>query len=192
MTVFLESPLSVKNKYSMSHPYCAYVATITDKDNVDKKYHDNHYGVPIHDDNELFCRLVMEINQAGLSWRTILMKEEGFRKAYHNFSIAKVAKYSHKDIDRLMGDASIIRNRLKINAAVNNAQKIKELQKNYGSFRNWLDMEAKELKHDKVAWVKLFKKNFTFVGGEIVGEFLMSIDMLPGSHGKECPRNKKR
>ncbi len=174
----------------MSHPYCAYVATIVDIHDVDKLYHDNHYGVPIYDDNELFCRLVMEINQAGLSWRTILVKEKGFRMAYHNFDIAKVAKYQEKDFDRLMSDASIIRNRLKIAAAIYNANQLRMIQKEFGSFRGWLDIQVKECGQDKVAWVKLFKKNFKFVGGEIVGEFLMSIGMLPGSHGKECVRYK--
>lgn len=172
----------------MSHPYCSYVATLTDKDDVDKQYHDHHYGIRIEDDNELFCRLVMEINQAGLSWRTILSKEKSFRKAYHNFTIAKVAGYTEKDFERLMGDAGIIRNRLKISAAIYNANQLRIIQKEFGSFRKWLDTQAKECGHDKVAWVKLFKKNFKFVGGEIVGEFLMSIGMLPGSHGKECVR----
>ncbi len=170
----------------MTHPYCVYVSTLTDIANVDKKYHDNHYGIRIEDDNELFCRLVMEINQAGLSWRTILMKEQGFRKAYHHFSIKKIAGYSEKDFERLMADASIIRNRLKINAAIHNAQQILQIQKEYGSFRVWLDMQAKELKQDKAAWLKLFKKQFKFVGGEIVGEFLMSISLLPGSHDPKC------
>ena len=170
----------------MTHPYCTYIANITDKSDVDKIYHDNHYGVPIRDDDELFCRLVMEINQAGLSWHTILVKEKNFRKAYHNFDIKKVSKYREKDFTRLMLDAGIIRNKLKINAAIYNAQRITELQKEFGSFRKWLDIQSKEMRQDKHAWVKLFKKNFKFVGGEIVGEFLMSIDMLPGSHGKEC------
>lgn len=175
----------------MSHPYCTYVATITDITDVDKMYHDCHYGVPIMGDNELFCRLVMEINQAGLSWHTILVKEQNFRKAYHNFDIKKVAKYSEKDFMRLMGDAGIIRNRLKINAAIYNAQKLVEIQKECGSFRKWLDVQAKECHQDKKLWLALFKKNFKFVGGEIVGEFLMSIAMLEGSHGKECGRYKK-
>ncbi len=170
----------------MAHPYCVYVSKLTDTTDVDKKYHDNHYGVRIEDDNELFCRLVMEINQAGLSWRTILMKEQGFRKAYHNFTIKKIAKYDEKDFKRLMMDASIIRNRLKINAAIYNAQQILHIQKEYGSFRTWLDVQAKELKHDKVVWLKLFKKQFKFVGGEIVGEFLMSINLLPGAHDATC------
>jgi DNA-3-methyladenine glycosylase I len=170
------------------HPYCAYVATIKEKDDVDKRYHDNHYGVPIKDDNELFCRLVMEINQAGLSWRTILIKEEGFRNAYHNFDVTKVANYKEKDISRLLSDTSIIRNRLKINAAIFNAQQLLVIQKEFGSFRKWLDIHKKELGSDKVGWLKLFKKHFKFVGGEIIGEFLMSINILPGSHGKQCFR----
>lgn len=175
----------------MSHPYCAYVAAITNPQDVDKLYHDTYYGVPIYDDNELFCRLVMEINQAGLSWRTILVKEKGFRKAYHNFVIKKVAKYSDEDFERLMNDVGIIRNRLKIKAAIHNAQQILNIQKEYGSFRKWIDLQVEECGHNKTAWLKIFKKNFTFVGGEIVGEFLMSIGMLPGSHGKECSQYKK-
>lgn len=168
--------------------YCTYVAAISDKEDVDKVYHDNHYGVAIKDDNELFGRLLMEINQAGLSWRTILLKEKGFRKAYHHFDIKKVAKYEEKDFQRLMNDASIIRNRLKISAAIYNAQQLLKIQKECVSFRSWLDVQAKEIKHDKQAWVKLFKKHFKFVGGEIVGEFLMSINLLSGAHDKECKR----
>ncbi len=170
------------------HPYCAYVATISDRHDVDKVYHDHHYGVAIDDDNELFGRLLMEINQAGLSWRTILMKEKDFRKAYHNFTIKKVAMYKEKDITRLMNDAGIIRNRLKINAAIYNAGQILSIQKEWGSFKTWLDFHKKECGDDKKAWLKLFKKHFTFVGGEIVGEFLMSIGVFSGSHGKECYR----
>lgn len=170
------------------HPYCVYVSNIQNTDDVDKLYHDNHYGVRIEDDNELFGRLLMEINQAGLSWRTILLKEEGFRKAYHYFDIKKVAKYGEKDFQRLMNDAGIIRNGLKINAAIHNAQELLKIQKEFVSFRLWLDTQAKEIKYDKQAWVKLFKKHFKFIGGEIVGEFLMSINLLPGAHGKECRR----
>ena len=173
--------------------YCAYVATITDDNDVDKIYHDKHYGVRIEDDDELFGRLLMEINQAGLSWRTILKKEYGFRVAYHNFSIAKVARYKEKDIARLLSDEGIIRNRLKVNAAIYNANQILQLQKEYTSFSSWLDIQAKELQHNKEKWVILFKKHFKFVGGEIVGEFLMSISLLPHAHHKNCKvyRQKK-
>jgi DNA-3-methyladenine glycosylase I len=170
------------------HPYCAYVSEIKDKSDVDKIYHDKHYGRTIEDDNELFGRLVMEINQAGLSWRTILRKEPGFRKAYRNFNIRKIARYKEKDIIRLLNDASIIRNRLKVDAAIHNAQAVEKLQKEYGSFRKWLNGTSRILGTDRAAWLKEFRKHFKFVGGEIVGEFLMSINLLPGAHGKECKR----
>jgi DNA-3-methyladenine glycosylase I len=153
-----------------------------------KKYHDNHYGFPIHDDNELFGRLVMEINQAGLSWETILKKEEGFRKAYHNFNIKKVAAYTEKDRERLLNDTGIIRNRLKVNAAIENAKTILQLQKEYGSFEKWLQQHHPKTKEE---WVKLFKKTFKFTGGEIVNEFLMSIGYLQGAHTEHCPIHKQ-
>ncbi|MGK6352985.1 DNA-3-methyladenine glycosylase I [Parapedobacter sp. DT-150] len=149
-----------------------------------KNYHDNHYGFPIHDDNELFGRLIMEINQAGLSWETILRKEDAFRKAYDHFDIAKVAAYTEVDRERLLADAGIIRNRLKVNAAIENAKVILQLQETYGSFEKWLEH------HHPMAlpeWMKLFKKTFKFTGGEIVNEFLMSTGYLPGAHAIDCP-----
>src|SRR6476646_8760628 len=102
-----------------------------EKKAIHSPYHNLQYGFPIEDDNELFCRLVLEINQAGLSWETILKKEAGFRKAYHNFNIKKVAAYKEADRARLMADAGIIRNRLKINAAIENAGTILKLQKEH-------------------------------------------------------------
>src|SRR5690606_41355241 len=115
--------------------YCDYIPTMQPEARraLHKNYHDHHYGFPIHDDNELFGRLILEINQAGLSWETILRKEEAFRKAYHNFDIAKVAAYTEIDRERLLSDAGIIRNRLKINAAIENAKAIVVLQTEYGS-----------------------------------------------------------
>jgi DNA-3-methyladenine glycosylase I len=157
-------------------------------DPVHAQYHNNEYGFPLNDDNELFARLVLEINQAGLSWTTILKKKDNFFKAYHNFNIKKVARYSEKDFARLMNDAGIIRNRLKINAAIENAKKILEIQKEYGSFKNWIDKHHPLTKEE---WVKVFKKNFRFTGGEIVNEFLMSTGYLPGAHKKECPVYKR-
>ncbi|HVY75257.1 MAG TPA: DNA-3-methyladenine glycosylase I [Puia sp.] len=151
-------------------------------------YHDRHYGFPIHDDNELFGRLIMEINQAGLSWETILKKEAGFRKAYRDFNIRKVAAFTEKDRERLMNDAGIIRNRLKINAAIENAQAILQLQKSHGSFEQWLESHHPKTKEE---WVKLFKKTFRFTGGEIVNEFLMSTGYLPGAHTADCVIYKK-
>lgn len=153
-----------------------------------KEYHDRYYGYPIHDDDELFCRLILEINQAGLSWETVLKKQKSFRKAYSNFNIKKVARYSAKDRKRLMADPGVIRNRLKIDAAIQNAKTIVALQEEYGSFRKWLDSHHPKSKEE---WVKLFKKTFRFTGGEIVNEFLMSIGHLPGAHSKECAVFKK-
>src|SRR6187200_891873 len=103
--------------------YCSAIETMDgDRKVLHKHYHDKFYGFPIRDDNELFGRLIMEINQAGLSWETILKKEAGFRKAYHNFDIRKVSAYGEKDRTRLLADPGIIRNRLKINAAIENAK----------------------------------------------------------------------
>lgn len=147
-------------------------------------YHDFHYGFPIHDDDELFGRLIMEINQAGLSWETILKKEAGFRKAYANFSIEKIANFTETDRERLLQDAGIIRNKLKVNAAIENAKTILNLQQAFGSFEKWL---AHHHPKTKAEWVKLFKRTFKFTGGEIVGEFLMSIGYLPGAHDVSCP-----
>jgi DNA-3-methyladenine glycosylase I len=164
--------------------YCNAILTMTgDRKALHQAYHNKLYGFPINDDNELFCRLVLEINQAGLSWETILKKELTFRKAYDNFDIQRVAAYTEADRERLMGDPGIIRNKLKINAAIENAKTIMDLQKHYGSFENWL--ESHDLK-SKEEWVKLFKKTFRFTGGEIVNEFLMSIGILPGAHTPDC------
>ena len=162
--------------------YCDYVKDLPE-DNVHRVYHDHHYGFPIDNDNELFGRLILEINQAGLSWETILKKQEGFRKAYDNFDIATIAAYGEDDFNRLMNDSSIIRNRLKINAAIHNAQIILGLQKEFGSFKNWIEAFYPAKKEE---WVKLFRKTFKFTGGEIVNEFLMSTGFLSGAHSSDC------
>jgi DNA-3-methyladenine glycosylase I len=165
--------------------YCFYIDTMQPEERkaLHKNYHDKHYGFPIHDDNELFGRLILEINQAGLSWETVLKKEASFRKAYSNFNIDKVAAYSEEDRERLLADAGIIRNRLKINAAIENAKTIVTLQKEFGSFEKWLEHHHPKTKDE---WVKLFKKTFRFTGGEIVNEFLMSIGYLHGAHSENC------
>lgn len=149
-----------------------------------QNYHDHHYGFRILDDNELFGRLLMEINQAGLSWETILKKEQNFRAAYDYFEIKRVAAYTEQDRERLLNDAGIIRNRLKINAAIENAKTILQIQEQFGSFLNWLDQQHPIPLEE---WVKLFKKTFKFTGGEIVNEFLMSTGYLPGAHDADCP-----
>src|SRR6195952_2520831 len=114
--------------------YCSAIENMSDdRKALHKAYHDKLYGFPINDDDELFCRLVLEINQAGLSWETILRKEASFRKAYDNFNIKKVAAYREVDRERLLADPGIIRNKLKVNAAIENAKTILQLQKEYGS-----------------------------------------------------------
>lgn len=169
--------------------YCTFVQSITaEKDFIHKNYHDHHYGFPIEDDDALFGRLILEINQAGLSWATILRKEENFQKAFHQYSIKKIARYGQRDIDRLLQDAGIIRNKLKVNAVIENAKTIQGMQKEFGSFKNWLDAHHPLTKEE---WTKLFKKNFKFTGGEIVNEFLMSTGYLPGAHDPDCPVGKK-
>ena len=147
-------------------------------------YHDREYGFPIADDDRLFERLVLEINQAGLSWLTILKKKQAFQAAFDGFEIGKVAAYGDAERHRLLADAGIIRNRLKVAAAIENAKRIQGLQASHGGFKGWLDAHHPL---DKSAWVKLFKNTFKFTGGEITGEFLMSTGYLPGAHDEECP-----
>jgi DNA-3-methyladenine glycosylase I len=167
--------------------YCEAIEHL-DKNNVHCIYHDTAYGFSIKDDNELFERLVLEINQAGLSWTTILNKQLNFKKAYHQFNIKKVASYKDADRRRLLNDVGIIRNRLKIDAAIHNANVILKLQKEFGSFNKWLDHQHPKTKQE---WVKLFKQTFKFTGGEIVNEFLVSTGYLPGSHIESCPVYKR-
>ena len=167
--------------------YCDYCKTHPE-DIFNKNYHDTQYGFPLKDDDLLFERLILEINQAGLSWITILKKAEHFRKSYHGFNIQRVAGYGEKDRARLLADAGIIRNRLKINAAIVNAQRILELKKEYGSFKAWLDAHHPRTKDE---WTKLFKSTFVFTGGEIVNEFLLSTGYLAGAHDEKCPVYRK-
>jgi DNA-3-methyladenine glycosylase I len=147
-------------------------------------YHDHEYGFPVREDAVLFERLILEINQAGLSWLTILKKRENFRQAFEGFQIEVVAAYGEAERQRLLNDAGIIRNRLKVDAAIANARRLVALCEEYGSFAAWLDHHHPLPKEE---WVKLFKKTFRFTGGEIVGEFLMSTGYLAGAHAVDCP-----
>ena len=163
--------------------YCDY-CTAHPEDTFNRAYHDTEYGFPLQDDNLLFERLILEINQAGLSWITILKKAENFRSAYSRFDVDSVALYDEADRARLLNDAGIIRNRLKVNAAIENARRIQGLLSEYGSFKGWLDRHHPQPLGN---WVKLFKRTFVFTGGEIVNEFLMSTGYLPGAHTPDCP-----
>ena len=164
--------------------YCEFAVT----DSLHKPYHDHEYGFAVSDDSALFERLILEINQAGLSWSTILKKRAAFRQAYGGFDIDAVAAYGEADRARLLGDAGIIRNRLKVNAAIENARRLIELRRRHGSFAEWLNQHHPLTKEE---WVKLFKLHFLFMGKEIVGEFLMSTGYLPGAHQRECPIYEK-
>lgn len=162
--------------------YCEFTKDL-EESNHHKIYHDQMYGFPIEDDNELFGRLILEINQAGLSWNTILLKQDNFRTAYDNFSIKKIAQYDEGKYNELMQNAGIIRNQLKIRAAIYNAQQIITLQEKYGSFKNWLDLQGDISLKD---WTKLFKSHFKFTGGLIIEEFLMSTGYIKGAHSINC------
>jgi DNA-3-methyladenine glycosylase I len=163
--------------------YCEYCRKLP-LDNIHRIYHDTKYGVKISDDNELFGRLILEINQAGLSWDIILKREEHFRRAFDNFNIDRIAQYTPSVIDQLMTNEGIIRHRKKIEAVVYNANQVIALRTEHGSFFAWL--ESIETKNTE-DWVKLFKKNFKFVGTEIVKEFLMSSGIIEGAHVDVCP-----
>ncbi len=163
--------------------YCEYCNSHPE-DSFNKDYHDARYGFPLDEDNLLFERLVFEINQAGLSWITILKKADNFRLAYSRFDINAIASYGESDCSRLLNDAGIIRNRLKVNAAIENAQRIQGLRNEHDSFKGWLDSHHPQSLEN---WTKLFKKTFVFTGGEIVREFLVSTGYLAGAHNRECP-----
>src|SRR5437763_973610 len=144
-------------------------------------YHDEEYGFPISGDDALFERLVLEINQAGLSWLTILKKREAFRRAFDGFEIDRVARYTSAKRERLLRDEGIIRNRLKVDAAIENAKRLRKLG---SSFAGWLAAHHPRQSNE---WVKLFKQTFVFTGGEITTSFLLSIGYLPGAHDETCP-----
>src|SRR6266851_503876 len=147
-------------------------------------YHDREYGFPAADEAVLFERLVLEINQAGLSWLTVLKKRAALRAAFADFAVDRVAGFGEAETLRLLGDPGIVRNRRKIEAVIANARRIQELRGSHGSFHRWL-----EAHHPRppAEWTGLFRQTFRFTGGLIVGEFLMSLGYLPGAHVPECP-----
>jgi DNA-3-methyladenine glycosylase I len=164
----------------MSAEYCR----VAPAHEFHEPYHGTEYGFPSRDDEVLFERLVLEINQAGLSWLTVLKKRAAFSAAFAGYDIDKVADFGARDVKRLMGDAGIIRNRLKVAAVIENARRLQAIRDSHGGFANWLDGHH-PLSKEK--WVKLFRDTFRFTGGEIVGEFLMSLGYLKGAHVPSCP-----
>lgn len=147
-------------------------------------YHDSEHGFPASHERALFERLCLEISQAGLSWEIVLKKREGMSAAFDGFDVDRVAAYGDADRERLRQDARVIRNRLKIDAIIDNARRICEMRDTHGGFAGWL---AAHHPLPKAEWVKLFRRTFRFTGGEIVNEFLMGIGYLPGAHREDCP-----
>jgi DNA-3-methyladenine glycosylase I len=163
--------------------YCEYLRDHPE-DTLNQNYHDNEYGFPLTEDTALLERLAHEINQAGLSWTLILKRKKAFHMAFEGFEVDIVAAYGEKEVARLLKDAGIIRNRMKVNAVIENARRIQNLRAEFGSFKGWLDAHHPLSLEE---WVKLFKKTFVFTGGEIVKEFLVSSGYLPGAHDHDCP-----
>lgn len=171
------------------------------------EYHDKEWGTPVHDDKMLFEFLVLESFQAGLSWLTILKKRENFRKAFANFDVKKVAKFDQKKFDALMQDAGIIRNRLKIEAAINNAQRFMEVQKEFGSFDKYVwsfvggkplvnklkslrDIQPRTEISDAMS-KDMGKRGFKFRGSTICYAFMQAVGMVD-DHLEDCWRRKRK
>jgi DNA-3-methyladenine glycosylase I len=151
---------------------------------VHAPYHDCEYGFPSRDESVLFERLVLEINQAGLSWLTILNKRAAFRAAFLGFEVDRVAGFAAGDVARLSADPGIVRNRQKIVAVIENARHIQALRRSHGSFAAWLDAHHPRSLEE---WTRLFRRTFRFTGTKIVEEFLLSLGYLPGAHDENCP-----
>jgi DNA-3-methyladenine glycosylase I len=169
-------------------------------------YHDQEWGVPLHDDRKLFEFLVLEVFQAGLSWRTVLYKRDNFRRAFARFDYNKVAKFGKRDVTRLLGDAGIIRNRAKVEAAVNNAQRLIEVRREFGTFAkymwSWVDgrpivhrmktlADYKPYTDEAVRWAKdLKKRGFKFLGPTVVYAHMQAVGMV-NDHTVDCFRYRQ-
>jgi DNA-3-methyladenine glycosylase I len=168
------------------------------------KYHDKEWGVPVYDDKKLFEFLILEGAQAGLSWITILRRREGYRKAFAGFDVKKVAKFTEKDVERLMNDPGIIRNRLKIQSAIKNAEAFMKVQKEFGSFSNyqWQFVGGKPIQNKRVRKIPattresdafskdLKKRGFSFVGSTIMYAHMQAVGMV-NDHLTKCFRHKE-
>ena len=147
-------------------------------------YHDEEYGFPVTDEAVLFERLALEINQAGLSWELMLKKRPSMRAAFDGFDVDRVAAYAEPEVERLLADPGVIRNRRKLVAVIENARRIQALRAEHGSFAGWLATCHPQPTDE---WAKLFRRTFLFTGPEVVREFLLSVGYLPGAHREDCP-----
>ncbi len=171
---------------------------VDEKSEIYTKYHDEEWGIPKHDDHELFELLILESFQAGLSWITILKKRENFRKAFDNFDIQKVANYNNEKIDELLSNTGIIRSKNKILSAINNAKIFMQIQKDFGSFANyiWSFTDNKVLKNttgkiitssslsDEIS-KDLKKRGMKYVGTVIIYSYLQAIGIID-DHDQNC------
>lgn len=169
-------------------------------------YHDEEWGVPVHDERALFEFLILETFQAGLSWKTVLHKRENFRKAFTNFNVQKVASFTEKDEQRLLNDAGIIRNKLKVKAAISNAKAFLKVAKEFGSFdkyiwdfvdhkpvdNKWISMSQipAKTKLSDVISADLKKRGFKFVGSTVVYAHMQATGMV-NDHTTDCFRYKE-
>jgi len=147
-------------------------------------HHDSEYGRFVDRDDVLLERMAMEINQAGLSWLLILKKRSAFYDAFEGFDPATVSRYGAREVERLLDDSRIIRNRCKIDAVIENARRISAIVESHGSLAAWIEVRHPLCLTD---WVKCMRANFVFMGPEVVNEFFMSIGYLPGAHDADCP-----
>lgn len=176
------------------------------KDPLMNEYHDKEWGVPVHDDRKHFEFMVLDGFQAGLSWAIVLKKRDGFRKAFDDFEVKRIAQYDERKIQSLMKDAAIIRNQLKIRATVNNAQKFIDVQNEFGSFdkyiwqftnhktitNKWVSLEqipAKTIESDAMS-KDLKKRGFKFVGSTICYAYIQAAGMV-NDHLMDCFRYKE-
>lgn len=168
-----------------------------------RDYHDREWGTPLHDDRKLFEFLILEGMQAGLSWKLVLEKRENFRRAFRGFDPVRIAKFTARDVRRLLGDAGIIRNRLKILAAINNAKRFLEVRREFGSFgryiwafvdgkpihsglRSFADMPARTPLSDRIS-ADLKARGFKFVGSTVVYAHMQATGMV-NDHLVDCFR----
>jgi len=180
---------------------CKWVA---EQDSLMREYHDKEWGVPVHDDKKLFEFLILEGAQAGLNWRTVLNKRENYRKAFNGFDVKKISRYGAEDVRRLLGNPGIIRNRLKIASAIENAKKFLEIQKEFGSFDSYIwqfvsnkpirnkfkslkEIPASTRESDAMS-KDLKKRGFAFVGSTICYAFMQAVGMV-NDHQTDCFRH---
>ena len=188
----------------MSLQRCEWIKENDSKEMI--RYHDKEWGVPIHNDRKLFELLILEGAQAGLSWSTIIKKRDGYKSVFYNFDFNKVSKMNSKDISKLLENKKIIRNKLKINAAINNAKRFIEIRKEFGTFNNYIwgfvnykpiinkFKNIKEIPTETKLSIKISRdlkeRGFSFVGSKIIYAYMQAIGIV-NDHTTDCFRYKQ-